>query len=105
MKDLRRAVALREGLASLPPLTRFDHARNHALLAGLASEPSSGVSTSEVDAEADRAITELKRSVAQGYRTPGMKTNPDFAPIRGRPEFRAIMCDLDFPTDPFAHNR
>jgi hypothetical protein len=64
--DLRKAVAILEGLTTLLFEVRYDLARNHALLAGLATEDGSGLSPADGLAEADRAAAMLKRSVAEG---------------------------------------
>jgi eukaryotic-like serine/threonine-protein kinase len=103
--DLRRAIALREGLATLTPGTRYDLARNHALLAGLARESDSSVSPAEGRAAADRAVAEFKRAISQGLRIPKMETDADFDSIRSRSDFQTIVFDLAFPTDPFVRSR
>ena len=100
--DLRRAVTLWEGLSVLPLGARYDLVRNHALLAGLATEAGSGLSPEEALPEADRAMALLKRLVAEGFRDAKMSTEPDLAPLRDRPGFRLLMMDLAFPKDAFA---
>src|SRR5262249_22091367 len=100
--DLRRSIALRERLGALNADTRFDLARNHALLAGLALESDSGLSAADGRAEADRAMTVLKDAVASGFREPKLVNDPDLAPLHPRPDFQLLMMDLAFPTDPFA---
>jgi tetratricopeptide (TPR) repeat protein len=99
--DLRRAVALREGLATLSLEVRYDLARDHALRAGLAAEASSGLSSAEGAAEADRAMAVLERVIAEGYRDATIPTEPDLDPLRSRPDFPPLMMDLVFPADPF----
>jgi hypothetical protein len=100
--DLRRAIALREGLASASPEARYSLALNHALLAGLAAEDGSSLAVAEGHAQADRAMQVLKRVVADGYRDATMRTDPDLDPLRGRLDFQLLMLDLAFPPDPFA---
>jgi hypothetical protein len=101
--DLRRAIALREGLAPLSFEARYDLARNHALLAGLAEAVGSGLSPADGRVEADRAMNVLKQVVAEGYEDATMRAEPDFAPLRRRGDFQVLMLDLDFPADPFVH--
>jgi eukaryotic-like serine/threonine-protein kinase len=100
--DLRRAIALREGLASLALESRYDLACNHALLAALAIEPGSGLPIAEGGAEAERVMAILKRLVAEGYRNAKTSTDPDFDSLRNRRDFRLLMLDLAMPADPFA---
>jgi tetratricopeptide (TPR) repeat protein len=100
--DLRRAVALRERLVPLTFEVRYDLARNHALLAGLADEGGSGLSPADRRVEADLAMGVLKQVVAEGYRDARMRAEPDFAPLRRRGDFQMLMLDLDFPAAPFA---
>jgi tetratricopeptide (TPR) repeat protein len=103
--DLRRAIALQEELAALRNDGRYDLARNHARLAGLAAEHGSSLAPAEAQAESDRAMDLLKRLVAEGFRTANMSTEPDFDPLRPRPDFQLLLLDLAFPADSFAHPR
>jgi eukaryotic-like serine/threonine-protein kinase len=103
--DLRRAIALREGLAAVDAGGRYDLARNHALLAALAAEKTSGLAPAEAPAESDRAMEVLKRVVAEGYRAPRMCTEPDFDTLRRRDDFRVLLMDIAFPAEPFAGPR
>jgi tetratricopeptide (TPR) repeat protein len=103
--DLRRAIALQEGLAALRNDGRYDLARSHARLAGLAAEHGSSLAPAEAQAQSDRAMDLLKRLVAVGYRSAKMSTEPDFDPLRLRPDFQLLLLDLAFPADPFAHPR
>ena len=100
--NLRRSVLLWDRQAAVSPESRYHLARSHALLASLAGETGSGVSPPEGRDEADRAITELKRAVTDGYRDPKMDTETDFDSLRTRPDFRILMLDLTFPANPFA---
>jgi hypothetical protein len=103
--DLRRAIALREGLPNLSLEARYDLARDHALLAGLAAETESGRSSAESGAEADRAVAVLKRLVAEGYRDATSRTDPDFDPLRSRPDVQLLIMDLTLPVELFAPAR
>jgi hypothetical protein len=33
-----------------------------------------------------------------------MNRDPDLDPLRGRPDFQAMMADLAFPAEPFSDN-
>jgi hypothetical protein len=63
----------------------------------------SGLSAAEGAAELDRAMVLLRRAIAGGYRNlTWMRRDPDLDPLRTRPDFQALMMDLEFPSDPFA---
>src|SRR5262249_23277608 len=50
--------------------------------------------------DADRAVAALRRAIAMGYTDSGMLRNdPDFDPLRARPDFQLLLMDLDFPSD------
>ena len=52
---------------------------------------------------ADRAIDDLRRAAAAGYRNPlYYQYEPALAPLRGREDFQLLMMDLAMPADPFA---
>jgi serine/threonine-protein kinase len=104
--DARRAVRLSEGL---PPRTvryLFEKACSHATLAGLAGRAGSGVTAAEGEAAAARAMHWLRRAVAVGYRNANeVRGESALDPLRSRDDFRLLMMDLAFPTDPFARPR
>ncbi len=102
MADLGRAIALREGLTAISLEARYDLARNHALLAGLAAEDRSGLASTEGRVRSDRAMDILKRVLAEGYRDRKMSADPDFDALRSRADFQLLMMDLTFPADPIA---
>jgi eukaryotic-like serine/threonine-protein kinase len=100
--DVRRALSLCVGL---PPRSgyEFETACCHAVLAGLAGRPGSGVSADEGQAAADRAMEWLRRAVAMGYRnTNEIRIESALDPLRSRDDFRLIMMDLNFPDELFA---
>ncbi len=77
---------------------------SHALLSGVADRPGSGLSAAEGRVEADAAMVALRRAVDGGWQdVSGARHDSDLDPIRSRPDFRLLMLDLEFPTDPFAH--
>ena len=99
----RRSIVLFNGLASPDSSALYAFACARAALAGLAGRASSGVSTDEGLAEADKSIGLLVRAVADGERYPSrLQTEPAFDPLRNRPDFRLLMLDLAFPAQPFA---
>ena len=100
--DLRRAITLREGLTTLSLEARYDLAKITLLLAGLATDPQAGIPSAEGLAEAQRALAVLQKVIAEGHRDPKMSTDPDFKPLRSRPDFRLLIMDLAMPADPYA---
>ena len=100
--DWRKANELLEAIAASDPETIFLHAGCHAMLSGAAGRPGSGVSPDEGDAGAARAVAMLRRVAAMGYDDPLTYQNETtLDPLRHRPDFRLMMMDLTFPTDPF----
>jgi tetratricopeptide (TPR) repeat protein len=98
----RRAVALRRPIARSPD-DQYNLACEQTLLAGAASRPESGVSAEQARAEADLAVADLRKSIEAGYRDfANMQTDSDLDPIRSRDDFRLLMLDVAFPTEPFA---
>jgi eukaryotic-like serine/threonine-protein kinase len=75
----------------------------HAGLAGLAGRPDSGVSTTEGAAHAEEAMAVLHQAVTTGYRNPdAFRTESALDSLRNRLDFRVLLMDLAFPTNPFA---
>src|SRR5262249_12322836 len=75
----------------------------HARLGGIAGIAGSDLSAAEGAAELDKAMAMLHRAVAQGYRNvTWMRRDADLDPLRSRPDFQALMLDLEFPSDPFS---
>jgi tetratricopeptide (TPR) repeat protein len=102
-EQFRQTVAALEQLPTLYPVDLYNLACSHAILASVAAEPGSGLTTDERQTEADRAIQWLRRAIAAGYRKVNLiQTDPDLEPLRSRPDFRLLMMDLEFPDDPFS---
>jgi serine/threonine-protein kinase len=98
----RQAIALLDGLPSRTPEEHYNLACDHALLAGVAGLPGSGVPADEGRGEADRAMAELRRAAATGFRMLTlMAFDHDLDPLRSRSDFQVLMMDLAFPDDPF----
>ena len=99
----KRALANFDGRKLLRGEETFFWACCHAGLAGMAGRPGSGVSALEGADEAEKAIALLRRAVTLGYRSfDSYRTESALDPLRNRHDFRALMMDLGFPTDPFA---
>jgi hypothetical protein len=81
----------------------FTTACCHAALAGLAGRDGSGVSSGEASSGADTATALLATAVTTGYRNPdAFRTESALDPLRNGPDFRVLMMELVFPTEPFA---
>jgi hypothetical protein len=54
----------------------------------------------------DAASETLRLAVAAGFRDLNRLSNDSaFAALRGRPDYQALLIDLDFPADPFQRYR
>jgi hypothetical protein len=101
--DAGRAVGLLEGLPARDGPQWFSLACARATLAAAAGRGGSGPSAAEAPGQADRAMDDLRRAAAMGFRSPAaFRYEPALRPLRGRGDFRELMRDLDFPADPFA---
>jgi serine/threonine-protein kinase len=101
--DLRRALALYNGLEWRSSEGWFSFACSRAALAGLAGRPGSGVSAAEAASQADAAMALLREAVGRGYRSRAPYRDEDaLDPLRNREDFRLLMMDLAMPTEPFA---
>jgi tetratricopeptide (TPR) repeat protein len=70
---------------------------------GTGEAPSPPDRSSERHGYADRAMDALREAVRAGYRdVEHMSRDPDLDPLRSRADFRALMLDLAFPSDPIA---
>ncbi|MDR3636576.1 MAG: serine/threonine-protein kinase [Isosphaeraceae bacterium] len=50
----------------------------------------------------ERAMTALRRAIAKGYRAfDVLQTDPCLNPLRARPDFQALLLDLQVPPNPF----
>jgi eukaryotic-like serine/threonine-protein kinase len=99
----RRAVATDERARSALGENLYYLAGCHARLGGIAGVAGSGRPAAEGPVELDRAMAVLRRAVDAGYRDVSwMNRDPELDPLRGRPDFRAMMADLAFPDQPFS---
>ncbi len=98
----RQSLAQLESLAEPTSAGLYDMARCRALIAGAASAPGSGLTLEIGQAEAERAVADLRRAVMAGYaNVPWLRTgDPDLNPIRPRDDFQVLIMDIDFPKNP-----
>jgi eukaryotic-like serine/threonine-protein kinase len=100
--EFRRAVSIMERLPVMPDYL-YAMACYQSLLAGVSTRTESGLSGDEQEALAHAAVTTLRRAIGSGYRNLAhMRTDTDLDPLRSRPDYRLLMMDLAFPSDPFA---
>jgi len=101
--DLRAAITIWNRLTLSTNESLYALAGNHALIAGLAQVPGSGISATEAETEAKRAVNCLRKPLQAGYHTVGeLRADPDFRALLRRSDFENMLLDLQFPQDPFA---
>lgn len=101
--DLRASSSIWERLTLSTNESQNALAGNHALVAAAARETGSGVSSSQAEIEADRAVECLQKPSASGYRTVAeVLGDPQFRTLRGRSNFEGMLLDRQFPREPFA---
>jgi eukaryotic-like serine/threonine-protein kinase len=100
--DARRALGLLNGLPPQRGEEWFETACCHAALAGLAGSAGSGVSAAESESEANQAMALLWKAVGADHRDPAaIGSEWALDALRSRSDFRMLMMDLAFPTEPF----
>jgi serine/threonine-protein kinase len=102
--NIHRALGLCVGMLPSKDLAvLLEKSCCHAALAGLVGRAGSGVSAAEGEIEAARAMECLGRMVAMGYQNANaIRIESAFEPLHSRDDFRFLMMDLAFPTEPFA---
>lgn len=104
--DLRRAAAAYDALAARVDHEWYASGCILAALSGMAGAPGAGVSAAEAAAGAQTAMDQLHRAVAMGYPwVDAFRTEDALDPLRDRADFRGMLMDLPFPTDPFVPGR
>jgi hypothetical protein len=84
------------------PLGAYSIGCYHALLAGLAADPASGLTAAEGRAEADQAMDYLRKAVAGGMRdAASYRSSPSLKALRDRADFRQLLKDLEKPSEAF----
>ena len=69
----------------------------------LAGQTGSGVSSAEAVTEADAAMALFRKAIELGYRAVYIYRAEDaLDPLRSRDDFRLLIVDLEFPSEPFA---
>jgi hypothetical protein len=54
--------------------------------------------------DAERAVATIRQAIARGWAYADvLRNDPDFDSLRSRTDFQALLMDLAFPADPFAH--
>src|SRR5262249_48361927 len=97
--DLRRALALYDGLEARGGGPGFLFAWSHPALRGSGGAGRAAGAGSEAEA----AMALLRVAVGGGYRSHAFYRHEDaLDPLRGRDDFRLLMLDLAMPADPFA---
>jgi hypothetical protein len=77
----------------------------YAGLSALAERASTPPSSTDREALADRAMESLRRSLAAGMADFAlMDRDHDLDPLRDRADFRALVLDRGFPSNPFARD-
>jgi hypothetical protein len=93
--DLRRALALWDKEKAPNTETRFEQSRALALLAGLAGDANSGVTTAEAAAFADQAVAALRDTDQAGWGNWADLKEPDFDSLRNRADFQKLLKELE----------
>jgi serine/threonine-protein kinase len=100
-------AACRRCVAILEPLENLNAQYNAACVlatASTAADPAEGPAASDRQRrDAEHAVEILERLAARGYaNTVALKNDPDFDCLRKRPDFQALLRELEFPAQPFA---
>jgi serine/threonine-protein kinase len=104
--DARRAISLFEGLPTRDGREWFWLACARASLSAAVGRDGPGPSSGLASGLGDRAIDDLRRAAAMGFRSPAAyRYEPALGPFRGRDDFRLLMMDVSFPAEPFAMAR
>jgi hypothetical protein len=100
-------AALRKAVAILEPTDNLAGQYNAlcfvALLGGVADPAEGSAASDRQRRDKDHAMAMLRRLLARGYANIGLlKNDPDLESFRPRPDFQALLMDLEFPKRPFA---
>jgi serine/threonine-protein kinase len=102
----REARATLDRYASLSTPSNWDPftiACGYALLSAQAGKSDPVVSAEEGQADAERAMNELRRAMNRGgLNGARLRTAPDLDSLRSRADFQWLLLDLAFPAQPFA---
>jgi tetratricopeptide (TPR) repeat protein len=93
--DLRRALALWEKAKATGSETEFERGRALALLAGMAADAKSGVTTTEASRFTDQAVAALRDALEAGWGQYDELKGPDFDALRGRDDFKKLLAEVE----------
>ena len=107
LESFRQATAILEKLPSPGATDHYNLACVYSLCSSVVGADPSNLSDSERSDRrwyADRAVVELRRAIALGYRELAwIRRDVDLDPLRSRDDFQSLLLDLAFPADSFAH--
>ncbi len=102
-KTYRELVTFLERLPAPGEETHYNLSCAHAMLAGVAGQPGSGLSAADKQAEGDIAMSGLRKLATSGFvDLTTLQSDADLDALRARPDFRLLLMDLALPADPFA---
>ncbi len=95
--DTRQALRQVDGITAPSSWPHhFEIACCHAVLAGLAGQAGSGVSTEEGEKAVAKAMEFLRRSIANGLRNPNdLRIESALDPLRDRTDFKKLVTELE----------
>jgi eukaryotic-like serine/threonine-protein kinase len=102
--EFQKAVAIMERISNLQPSSYdlYNLACFQSLLSGIASQPGSGLTDTNVRSLGEQAVATLRRAVDAGLQDVAfMRRDPDLDPLRSRPDFQLLLLDLAFPDEPY----
>jgi tetratricopeptide (TPR) repeat protein len=102
LASFQEARTVLERMRNPGPGQLYDLACCYAQIKMLVEHAPNPPSSSEREGLALRAVETLRRAQAEGYDLRAMEQNHDLEPLRGRADFRGLILDRDFPSDPFA---
>jgi tetratricopeptide (TPR) repeat protein len=102
VQEARRVL---EAIRRPTPLDLYNLACTYANLSELDGSGTTPPSSTERKALGDRAMDALRRSIASGMTNFAIIVRDhDLDPLRDRADFRALILDRDFPSNPFANS-
>jgi tetratricopeptide (TPR) repeat protein len=106
--DLRRAAQLEDSFSHViddgfpQGYQRLGLAQALALLAGLRTDPKSGVTALEASKLAERAVAALRDALEAGWGNAAELKEPDFDALRGRDDFKKLVAEVEARSGPRA---
>jgi tetratricopeptide (TPR) repeat protein len=89
------------------PDSMYEYACDFSVLSSLVGKGQATLSEAQRarrDDWADQAVRELRRAIERGFHdVRHINADPDWDSLRSRADFRALITDLIFSVDPFAH--